>query len=165
VANVLADGPPSLEMERFSLHGQFTYVNQYAFPFRAPYGGENSLNTNAGRETSDVTMFAGVRRWQGAELWFNPEIDQGFGLAGTVGIAGFPSGEAYKIGASVPYARLPRMFVRQTIDLGGDTQKLESSINQFAGLQTSDRLVITVGKFGVPDVFDANKYIPAAAIS
>jgi hypothetical protein len=37
------------------------------------------------------------------------------------------------------------MFVRQTIDLGGDTQKLESSINQFAGLQTSDRLVITVG--------------------
>jgi hypothetical protein len=41
----------------------------------------------------------------------------------TLGIAGFPSGEAYKVGFSVPYARLPRMFVRQTIDLGGDTEK------------------------------------------
>jgi len=158
VARLLGDGPPALETDLFSLHGQFTYVSQYAFPFRAPYAGANSLDPNAGRETSDLTLYAGFRLWQGAELWINAEIDQGFGLTGTLGIAGFPSGEAYKVGASVPYARLPRMFVRQTIDLGGDTQKVESSINQLAGFQTSDRLVITVGKFGVPDVFDVNKY-------
>jgi high affinity Mn2+ porin len=50
------------------------------------------------------------------------------------------------------------MFFRQTIDLGGDTQKVESDINQFAAVQTSDRLVLTVGKFSVVDIFDANKY-------
>jgi high affinity Mn2+ porin len=158
LGDVLADGPSALDTDRFSLHGQTTYLSQYAFPFRAPYHGQNSLDSNAGRETWDVTVFAGVRLWQGAELWINPEIDQGFGLSGTLGIAGFPSGEAYKIGTSVPYARLPRMFVRQTIDLGGDTQKLESGINQFGGSQTADRLVITLGKFGVADVFDTNKY-------
>jgi high affinity Mn2+ porin len=156
--DLLAKGPPALEYDNFSLHGQTTYLQQYAFPFRAPYHGQNSLDSNHGRETWDVTFYAGLRLWQGAELWINPEIDQGFGLSGTVGVAGFPSGEAYKVGAAVPYTRLPRMFVRQTIDLGGETQKVEAGINQFAGSQTADRLVITVGKFGATDIFDTNKY-------
>jgi hypothetical protein len=67
----------------------------------------------------------------------NPEIDQGFGLSGTFGVAGFPSSEAYKVGDSYPYARIPRMFLRQTIDLGGDTQKVEAAANQFSGSQTA----------------------------
>ena len=45
--------------------------------------------------------------------------DQGFGLASTHGAAGFPSAEAYKLGADYPYARVQHYFVRQTIDLGG----------------------------------------------
>ena len=48
--------------------------------------------------------------------------------------------------------------MRQTIDLGGDTQKVDAGLNQFSGSQTSDRLVITVGKFSVGDIFDTNKY-------
>jgi high affinity Mn2+ porin len=50
------------------------------------------------------------------------------------------------------------MFIRQTIKLGGETQTVDASINQFSGSQTADRLVITVGKFAVTDVFDNNKY-------
>ena len=57
-----------------------------------------------------------------------------------------------------PYMRLHRAFLRQTIDLGGDTEKLEAGLNQFSGTQTADRLVITVGKFGAVDIFDTNKY-------
>ena len=94
----------------------------------------------------------------GAELWINPEIDQGFGLSDTLGVAGFPSGEAYKVGNSYPYARLPRYFIRDTISLGGKIEKLEASANQFEGAQTENRLVLTLGKFGVTDVFDTNKY-------
>jgi len=154
----LAKGPPALEMDNFNLHGQTTYLHQYAPPFRAPYHGPNSLDSNQGRETWDVTLYAGLRLWQGAELWVNPEILQGFGLSSTLGLAGFPSGEAYKLGSSVPYARLTRTFIRQTIDLGGESQKIESGLNQFAGSQTADRVVITVGKFGIADVFDVNKY-------
>jgi high affinity Mn2+ porin len=153
-----AKGPTALDLDWFNLHGQTTFVEQYAFPFRAPYRGPNSLDVNQGRETVDVTLYAGFRLWQGAELWINPEIDQGFGLSSTLGVAGFPSAEAYKVGFSSPYARIPRMFIRQTIDLGGDTRKVDAAANQFAGSQTADRLVITVGKFGVTDVFDTNKY-------
>jgi high affinity Mn2+ porin len=155
---IFTKGPTALDLDWFALHGQTTFLGQYAFPFRAPYHGPHSLDSNAGRETWDVTFYAGVRLWEGAELWVNPEIDQGFGLSATFGIAGFPSGEAYKVGASVPYARLPRMFVRQTIDLGGETEKLEAGINQFAGSQTADRLVITAGKFSVSDIFDTIGY-------
>jgi high affinity Mn2+ porin len=150
--------PAGLETDNFAVHGQTTLLEQYDFPFRAPYRGANSLDPNIGRETWDATAYLGARLWSGAELWVNPEIDQGFGLSGTLGVAGFPSGEAYKVGSSVKYVRLPRMFVRQTINLGGETQKLDASINQFSGSQTADRLVITVGKFGVTDIFDTNKY-------
>ncbi len=152
------DGLTDIETENFAFHAQATFLGQYALPFRAPYRGQNSLAPNQARETFDITFFAGMRLWEGAELWINPEIDQGFGLSGTLGVAGFPSGEAYKVGAAYPYTRLHRMFVRQTIDLGGEQQKIDSGFNQFAGSQTADRLVITVGKFGVGDVFDTNKY-------
>jgi high affinity Mn2+ porin len=148
--------PP--ELDNFNLHGQTTFVSQYAFPFRAPYAGQNSLAPNAGRETWDFDLYVGFRPWEGGEIWINPEIDQGFGLSGTFGVAGFPSAEAYKVGSTYPYARIPRAFLRQTIDLGGDVQKVDAGINQFAGSQTSDRLVLTVGKFSVVDIFDQNKY-------
>ncbi len=156
--DVFTKGFSAPDSNNFSIHGQTTFVSQYAFPFRAPYTGPQSLISNSGRETWDVGLYIGFRPWEGGELWIDAEIDQGFGLDGTFGVAGFPSAEAYKVGSAYPYARLPRMFFRQTIDLGGDTQKVEPDINQFAGKQTSDRLVFTVGKFGVVDIFDTNKY-------
>jgi len=146
------------QADNWSIHGQTTYASQYVAPFRAPYAGPNSLDPNTGRETFDATLYAGLRLWRGAEFWINPEIDQGFGLSGTLGVAGFSSAEAYKVGFDYPYARVPRAFVRQTIDLGGETQKVEAGLNQFGGSQTANRLVITLGKVGVVDIFDTNKY-------
>jgi high affinity Mn2+ porin len=158
ISDFLAKGPSPLETDRFAFHAQATYVNQYDPPFPAPYSGRNSLAANIGRETADVTLYAGVRLWQGAEAWITPELDQGFGLSGSVGAAGFPSGEAYKVGAAYPYTRLDRAFLRQTIDLGGEVQKVDAGLTQFSGSQTSDRLVFTVGKLSVGDIFDTNKY-------
>ena len=157
-SDVFTKGVSPLDSDNFNLHGQTTLVSQYALPFRAPYSGQNSLASNAGRETWDVNLYFGFRPWEGAEIWIDPEIDQGFGLSGTFGVAGFPSAEAYKVGSAYPYARIPRAYLRQTIDLGGDVQKVDAGINQFAGSQTADRLVITVGKFSVVDIFDSNRY-------
>ena len=70
----------------------------------------------------------------------------------------FPNSEAFKIGLTEPYARLNRAFIRQTIDLGGDVEKVPADLMQFAGTQTSDRLVVTAGRFSVVDIFDTNKY-------
>lgn len=45
-----------------------------------------------------------------AKNWINAEIDQGFVLNNTLGVAGYSSGEAYKIGKNQPCLRLPRLL-------------------------------------------------------
>lgn len=144
--------------ERFAVHGQTTLVEQVTSPFHAPYNGPNSLSPRHGAETLDMTLFLGARLWSGAEAWINPEIDQGFGLDDTLGLAGFPSGAAYKVGRPYAYWRVPRRFIRQTVDLGGDRQPLDPVANQIGGSQSANRWVFTVGKISVPDIFDANQY-------
>jgi high affinity Mn2+ porin len=145
--------------DRFNVHGQSTFVWQSYPAIRSPYEGPNSLpGRGQGRETVDATLYAGFRLWQGAEVWVNPEVDQGHGIADTHGVAGYTSGEAYKLGLSYPYARMQRAFLRQTINLGGEAGKVDADINQFAGTQTSNRMVLTVGKFGIADIFDTNRY-------
>ena len=156
---MLAKASTAPDPDIVNFHGQATFLEQAYPAIRSPYQGANSLpGGGQGRETSDASLFAGMRLWRGAELWINPEIDQGFGLANTLGVAGFPSGEAYKVGQTYPYARLPRAFIRQTIDLGGESEKVEAGTSQFAASQTANRLVLTVGKFSVVDIFDFNKY-------
>ena len=155
---VFITGLSPLDLDRFVVHGQGTFIEQYAAPFRAPYSGPNSLAPNSGRETGDFMLAGGFTLWRGAEMWIDPELGQGFGLSNTEGIAGFSSGAAFRVGASVPYPRIQRTFIRQTIDLGGDSQKVDADFNQFAGSRTADRLVITIGKYSVSDIFDTNKY-------
>ena len=61
--------------------GQTTFLEQAYPKIRSPYQGPNSLPSGGqGRETWDASLFVGVQLWRGAELWFNPEVDQGFGL-------------------------------------------------------------------------------------
>jgi high affinity Mn2+ porin len=150
-----ADAPPA---ESFAVHGQLTYVEQETSAFNAPYAGANSLSPDRGAETTDITLYLGARLWPGAEGWINGEIDQGFGLDDTLGVAGFPSGEAYKVGKRQPYLRLPRMFLRQTLNLDEPRQSVDASANQLGGSRSANRVVITVGKFGVTDLFDTNQY-------
>ena len=143
----------------FAVHGQATFAEQAHPSFRSPYDGTNSLSGVAlGRETFDLTLSTGIKLWPGAEFWANPEIDQGFGFNNTHGAAGFPSAESYKLGSTYPYARLQRAFVRQTINLGGDIEKVDDDFYQFAGTRTADRLVLTAGRFGIADIFDTNRF-------
>jgi high affinity Mn2+ porin len=145
--------------DNINFHGQVTASWQGYPAIRSPYEGPNSLpGGGEGREVVDATLFAGFRLWKGAELWVDPELDQGFGLGNTHGIAGFSSAEAYKLGSAYPYARVQRAFIRQTIDLGGETEKVEADQNQFAGSTTANRLVLTAGRFFITDLFDTNKY-------
>ena len=153
---IAADGDST--PQTWAIHGQATFVLQAHPDLRSPYEGPNSLRGQGeAKETFDATLYAGFRPWSGAEIWVNPEIDQGFGLSNTLGVAGFPSGEAYKVGKAQPYAKLPRWFLRQTINLGGDSEKVDADLNQLGGRQRSNRLVVTVGKFSVVDVFDTNE--------
>ena len=156
-APAFADDDNPSKDQNWAIHGQETFVLQANPAFRSPYEGLNSLNPRPhAKETFDLTLYAGFRPWKGAEIWVDPEIDQGFGLSNTLGVAGFPSGEAYKVGKLAPYPKLPRWFLRQTVNLGGKSEKVDAGLTQLAGHQTEDRLVVTLGKFSVVDVFDTN---------
>ena len=53
---------------------------------------------------------------------------------------------------------MQRAFLRQTVNLGGEVGKVDADINWFADRVTANRLVLTVGKFSIADIFDTNKY-------
>ncbi len=143
----------------WAIFGQLTNVTQGHGAFRSPYSGANSLDPHGGtEETTDITTYLGRRLWRGAEFWINPEIDQGRGLSDTLGAGGFPSGEAYKVGANAPYLRLPRAFVRQYVPLGAAEEHVETTANQLSYQRAVDSLTITAGKFSVGDIFDTNRY-------
>ena len=150
--------PSERASDDWAVHGQFTFTEQEAGTFPAPYRGANSLTPGRGHETTDATLYLGRRLWRNAELWINPELDQGFGLDNTLGVAGFPSGEAYKIGKNQPYFRLQRFFVRSNVNLAGPTADVDATANQFAGIHSESRWVFTLGKMSVGDIFDVNQY-------
>ena len=94
------------EDDNWSIHGQTTVILQGYPGFRSPYDGPNSLpGKGQTRETWTSTAFIGRRLWDGGEIYFNPELAQGFGVNRTLGLAGFPNGEAQKGGA--PYPKIP----------------------------------------------------------
>lgn len=150
-----SDGQP----EDWAIHGQITAVTQYHPAFTSPYRGANSLNSGSrGVKSISSTAYLGVRPWTGGEIWVDPEVDQGFGLNDTLGVAAFPNGETGKVGSSAPYFRLQRLFLRQTTDIGGRLEQLDPAANQLRGDRSADNLVVTLGKFSVVDIFDTNVY-------
>ncbi|MBN9090753.1 MAG: carbohydrate porin [Reyranella sp.] len=143
----------------WELHGQTTFIFQGYPPFNSPYEGTNSLpGVGQSRETWTVSAFLGVRLWPGGELYYNPELLQGFGVANTVGAAGFPNGEAQKSSFSFPRYNTSRLYLRQEFGLGGPTETTESDYGQLAGVKDVSRLTVQVGKFAVHDLFDGNDY-------
>ena len=143
----------------WNIHGQTTFVGQGYPSFHSPYEGANSLSGSGQfRNTISATAFFGLRLWSGAEFYFNPELMQGFGLSETHGLAGFPNGEAQKSNFAVPRFNAARIFMTQSIDLGGEQESVEDGPNQLAGKRSFSRLSVTLGKLAVTDDFLLNTY-------
>jgi len=143
----------------WNVHFQTTFLEQAYPSFRSPYVGQNSLpGKGEGRETWTTTAFLGWKVWDGGEIYFNPEGDQGFGLASSHGLAGFSNGEAQKGGSPLPRVRAMRYFLRQTFGLGGEQEDVADAPNQLAGKRDIDRITLTVGRIAVNDLFDNNSY-------
>ncbi len=147
-------GPGSWE-----IHGQTTFIYQGYPSFPALYSGTNSLPPEGqSRETWTVSGFLGVRLWQGGELYFNPELLQGFGVANTVGAAGYPNGEAQKSNFPYPRFNVSRLFLRQEIGLGGERETVDGEYGQLSGERDVNRVTLQFGKYSVKDIFDTNAY-------
>ncbi|WP_043159875.1 carbohydrate porin [Bradyrhizobium sp. Ai1a-2] len=156
----VAQSPTKLpESNDWNVHAQTTYLPQGYPSFRAPYTGTNSLpGPGQLQATWTTTAFLGLRLWEGGELYFNPEMAQGFGINGTLGLAGFPNGEAQKAGAPFPKLRPQRYFLKQTFGLGGEQEEVADGPNQLPGKRDINRITVVVGRFAVGDFFDGNSY-------
>ncbi len=147
------------ESGRWEIHGQSTFLPQGYPAFHAPYSGPNSLTPAAQlQETWSNSLYLNARLWEGGEVYYNPELLQGFGLNDTVGAAGFPSGEAQKSNFPYPHYNTSRLFIRQTFGFGGEQEDLASGSTQLAEKVDVSRLTLQAGKFAVIDVFDGNAY-------
>ena len=154
-----AEPAPDAAPEPWAVHVQATDIFQAYGPFRSPYVGRQSYLPGPIRgNTIDATLYAGVRPWAGAEIWGDLEMYQGFAPSNTLGSAGYINGDGAKLGRAHFYARIPRLFLRQTFALGADTEAQEGQANQLGGPKPKDRVVVTVGKYNVTDIFDANTY-------
>ena len=147
------------ESNRWEIHGQTTFLPQGYPAFHAPYSGPNSLTPAAQlQQTWSNSLYLNARLWDGGELYFNPELLQGFGLNGTFGAGGFPNGEAQKSNFPYPHYNPSRLFIRQTFGLGGEQEELASAPLQLSGKADISRVTVQAGKFSVTDVFDGNSY-------
>ncbi|CCE06863.1 OmpA-like transmembrane domain [Bradyrhizobium sp. STM 3843] len=151
--------PKLPESDNWSVHAQTTFLPQGYPSFSSPYSGANSLpGRSQVQATWTTTAFVGARLWDGGEFYLNPELAQGFGLNGTLGIAGFPNGEAQKAGAAYPRIRAQRYYFKQTFGLGGEQEEVADGPNQLPGKRDIDRVTVIVGRFAVGDFFDNNAY-------
>ncbi|HEX7653467.1 MAG TPA: carbohydrate porin, partial [Verrucomicrobiae bacterium] len=145
--------------QTWNWHVQNTDILQGYPGFAARYTGPNSLaDGGAMRETVSLDLMAGLRLWPGAEAHLDGLLWQGFGLGNTLGVDGFPNGEAFRLGTAVPNGGIIRLFIRQTIGWGGGTDDVADDAFTLAGQQDMDRLTFTLGRFSAKDVFDNNAY-------
>jgi len=142
----------------WTYHFQLTGIIQGRPSINAPYSGQNSLQTGSEKAFSVTsTLFAGRKLWKGASLYFNPEMAGGRGISSTLGIAGFPNGETFRIGDAEPVVYIARIFFRQYISLDkGHLISLADDMNQVNEKVSVSRICFTLGKFGIADFFDDN---------
>jgi high affinity Mn2+ porin len=157
LAQVTTNQPP--EAEIWNWHFQNTDIVQSYPSFPAQYSGPNSLPSGGEtRETVSADLMAGIRLWPGAEAHIDGLMWQGYGLNNTLGVDGFPNGEATRQGTTEPDAIIARLFIRQTIGFGGEQEAVEDGPFTLAGKQDISRLTFTIGKMSVKDIFDNNTY-------
>ena len=159
-AQDLTTNAPAQELQQnWNFHAQNTDIVQYHPGITAPYSGPNSLSSASEvKETVSLDVIFGLRLWPGAEFHVDGLMWQGFGLSDTRGIDGFPNGEAFRLGTDVPNGSIARLFVRQTIGLGGGQETVQDDQLQLAGKRDISRVTLTVGRMSAKDIFDNNVY-------
>jgi len=152
------NSPPAKE-QFWNIHTQATYVGEWHPGFPAQYSGRESLdNHSQTAETFSADLFLGARLWKGAEFHLDGLFWQGFGFNQTLGIEAFPSAQAYKVGSFHGNIAPVRVFIRQTVGLGGDQEPVTDDALHLGSQQDISRITLTVGEISVLDIFDQNTY-------
>lgn len=161
----------------WSLHFQTTAIVQGHSGFGGgAYDGRNTLSSLPDTTLSlTTTLFLGRRLWRGAALYLDPEIAGGRGVGHrnaqapydetlytpAVGVAGFPNGETFRVGSARPAVYIARLYLEQIFTLSDAEENVEevpSEANQIKQRLPASRVVLTVGKFSIADMFDNNAF-------
>lgn len=144
-----------IKTKRYSLHGQATLLSQYHFNLKAAYSGDNSLlTTEPAANSISTTLFFNYKIADKTYFVFNPEMAGGKGLSKTLGIAGFPNGEVYRVGDPTPKPFIGRLYFEKRFALSSEKIKVDEDVNQIGEITNKDYLSIIAGKFSLTDFFD-----------
>lgn len=143
--------------KKWSVHWQATVIPQYHFKFSSPYQGMNSLEPKEGIKTSlTSTFFINYHPFKHTYIVFNPEAAGGKGLSKTLGIAGFPNGEIYRVGNPAPQPYIARLYLEYRFPLSNRKllRALEpDSVKRIVPLKY---ISVLAGKFSITDFFDGS---------
>ncbi len=162
--NMSRKGLHDFKDESWNAYGQITFITSWKPSFAAPYtnanGSNNSLLPDAESSfTGTATLYLGLKLWPGGEAYFAPEViterpfSQLHGLAGAI-----QNFELQKTGGEAPQLYRSRVYLRQVIDLGGESVERHSDVLQLGTKDRRRRLILTVGNFTILDLFDKNSF-------
>jgi high affinity Mn2+ porin len=154
-----ASAQDTVKQQRYSFHFQQTIITQYKPAFSASYTGRNSLSPKDETQSSITTTFFGAARlWKGAEAYFNPELSGGAGLSQTLGIAGFPNGETFRVGGVQNKIYIARLYFKQNFEWGTEKDTIDADVNVLGGIKSKRYFSFAIGKFNMGDFFDQNNF-------
>lgn len=164
------EGEAAYESTQMKFQGTYVLQGHGAFSERRP-ASYNEANYSNGfpryslptkkdsTYTATATGYFGFRPWAGGEVYLNAEVAQGVPFDGVLsGLGGFYNGEITRAAGSTPTLYRQRLFLRQTWNLGGGSEAIESDFNWMGGMADRNRFVLTLGNFSALDVFDKNAY-------
>ena len=158
-ADTASRGPALLGVQL--LGAQVNVITQYLAPFRSRYEGPNSLQPTGDTITSPAYgVYVGAHVGGGLDAYLDIEMIRGEGVSRVVGLGGPTNGDVIRQGSADlgdgPY--VARIFVRYVRGFGAATETLTRGADQLPSAVAARRIEVTLGKFGVSDVFDVNRY-------
>ena len=151
---------PEYEETSSKYQTTFNWQRHPAFNGGSPTNPVNTLSSKSeSMYTFSTTAHWGMRVWKDGEVYFNPELVAGVPFSNNlVGLGTFTNGEITRAAGTDLKLYRQRLFLRQTWNMGGGTEKVPADFNQLAGAVDKNRVVLTAGNFSALDVFDDNTY-------
>jgi high affinity Mn2+ porin len=151
--------PDTFKEEKTSFHFQQTIITQYKPAFHADYSGQNSLSPLSETQTSITsTFFGNATLWKGSRIEFDPELSGGAGLSQTLGVAGFPNGETFRVGGTQNKIYIGRLFFQQYFEWGKEKDTIDADELNLRHLRSKRYFTAGIGKFNMGDFFDNNQF-------
>ncbi|SRR5579883_88985 len=147
------------------LGAQYTLIDQHQYALRSPYASRLSLHASGDSERSHTFgAYFGVPLPAHLQLYFDVEMFKGEGVSNATGAGGIVNGDVVHSGNADlgKRAYVARRYLRWSLPLGSETQKVERAQDQLPGTEAARRIETKIGRMSAGDDFDKNRYANSA---